>query len=535
MPVSGKTYTLLNEGSGLVLDVAGADTRDGIDVIQWTSTGKTNQQWMLTDLGGGAWSIRPVHSNKSLDVYSWSNADKTPIKQWSYSGQDNQRWNLNTTANGGIKIVSVFSKLPIAVQDSNTNSKLMQLTDSSSAFQRWYFNPVDGVCSGIKTGPIGFGAGTTGGTGGAVVTVTTPGQLAAALCATSVNGSCTDTTPRVIRVSGILDFRGTEGTKTELGCTYSDNNCSVNGKSERILSYTNYCTGKSTYNITYDAAAKTPLLVGSNKTLIGVGAGSGIKGKGLYLKNGVSNITIRNLSITDLNDGIVWAGDAITIDNASKIWIDHNYFARIGRQMIVTGWGTAQNVTISDNYFDGTTEYAHWCNGKAYWIMLLAGDSQTITLSGNRIHNTSGRSPDVGKPPSGSAGIIHLVNNYYDGNYYSGGLIGSNDVATLVEGNYFAAGDYYFPIFPNNGTNKLFAPIGGNIAQANNTCIAVLGRNCMVNNDFNSRNTDFTLNPAAMSTIQASNPATQAIKSVTPMDPSILLNRTVGPQADITQ
>jgi hypothetical protein len=152
LPVSGKTYTLLNEGSGLYLDVAGKDTKDGADVIQWTSTGGTNQQWTLADLGGGAWSIRPVHSNKSLDVYNWSNADKTPIKQWGYSGQDNQRWNLNTTANGGIKIVSVFSKLPLAVPDSNKNSKLMQLTDSTSAYQRWYFNPVDGVCASSKTG-----------------------------------------------------------------------------------------------------------------------------------------------------------------------------------------------------------------------------------------------------------------------------------------------------------------------------------------------------------------------------------------------
>lgn len=146
MPVSGKTYTIVNEGSGLVLDVAGKDTKDGADIIQWTSNGGTNQQWTLTELGNGTWSIRPVHSNKSLDVFGWSNATRNPIKQWSYSGYDNQQWKLNGTVNGGIKIVSSFSKLPIAVEDSNKNSKLLQLSDSSSALQRWYFNPTDGKC-----------------------------------------------------------------------------------------------------------------------------------------------------------------------------------------------------------------------------------------------------------------------------------------------------------------------------------------------------------------------------------------------------
>ena len=46
----------------------------------------------------------------------------------------------------------------------------------------------------------------------------------------------------------------------------------------------------------------------------------------------VSNILVRNLSIADINGAVIWGGEAITIDNASGIWLDHNCIARIGRR-----------------------------------------------------------------------------------------------------------------------------------------------------------------------------------------------------------
>ncbi len=146
MPTDGKVYTIVNQGSGLVLDVARKSQEDGADVVQWSSNKGTNQQWKLTDLGNGSWSIRPVHSNKTLDVYNWSSAEQSPIKQWSNYGNDNQQWKLNATVNGGIKIVSTFSKLPIGFENTNRGSRLLQLSDSSSANQRWYFDPIDGNC-----------------------------------------------------------------------------------------------------------------------------------------------------------------------------------------------------------------------------------------------------------------------------------------------------------------------------------------------------------------------------------------------------
>jgi pectin lyase len=386
----------------------------------------------------------------------------------------------------------------------------------------------------FRTVPVGFGAGTTGGQGGAVVPVSTPAQLQAALCDTVVGGVCKDTTPRIIQLSSVIDFRGTEGSATSQGCVYSDKSCSVNGKQEQILAVASYCSGKSTYDITYDAAGKAPLRVGSNKTLIGIGAGAGIKGKGLMLAGGVSNIVIRNLSITDINDGVIWAGDAITIDNASKVWIDHDTIARIGRQMIVTGWGTAANVTISNNFLDGTTDYGHYCDGRHYWMMLLVAENQSITLIGNKIYNSSGRSPELGKlSTASSGGTVHVVNNLYDQNYYMG-VRPSDDVLSFVEGNYFTDRSlYFFPIMSTASSNLVYAPLDTTVAAANVDCRANLGRDCASN--YTTSTANFSFNAAVMPAIKASPALATGIGSVKPFDYATVtarLNGYVGPQAD---
>lgn len=534
-PASGAVITLKGVQAGHCVGVKGASAASGTALQSQACSGSTFQQWKALKDAAGDYELVNAGSGLCMDVPGASSANGAAIQQWGCGGGAWQKWQFHDDQAGHTYITSKASGLALDVAQASKadGAAIIQWTYRGGANQQWVASASGGSTPPAAGGPIGFGAATTGGKGGAVVTVTTPEQLSKALCATTSNSVCTDTTPRIIRVSGLIDFRGTEGNQTSLGCTYSHNNCAVNGKSERILNFASYCSGRATYNITYDAAGKTPLLVGSNKTLIGVGAGSGIKGKGLMLKGGVSNVIVRNLSITDINDGVIWAGDAITLDNASKVWIDHNRIARIGRQMIVTGWGTAQQVTISDNDFDGTSDYGHYCNGKHYWVMLLVAENQTITLSGNRIHNTSGRSPEVGKQSTAaSGGIVHVVNNHYDGNYYMG-IGASDDAVTLVEGNYFTKANYFFPIM-QTATNKVFAPISSNIASANNTCVSVLGRSCVSNYDTNSPK-DFILNPAAMSTIQTSSSAVQSIKSVTPREPATVPNQVVGPQNSITE
>lgn len=95
------------------------------------------------------------------------------------------------------------------------------------------------------------------------------------------------------------------------------------------------------------------------------------------------------------------------------MWIDNNKFSLVGRQMIAAGWGPAGRVTISDNEFDGRTEWSSGCNGMHYWAMLLLGEADTYTIVGNWFHDISGRSPHLGTDHTESSIVVHVVNNYF--------------------------------------------------------------------------------------------------------------------------
>lgn len=63
------------------------------------------------------------------------------------------------------------------------------------------------------------------------------------------------------------------------------------------------------------------LKLGSNKSLIGIGATASFNNSGLTIAS-VSNIIIRNFKISH-----VYGNDAITIQNSTRVWIDHNEFS----------------------------------------------------------------------------------------------------------------------------------------------------------------------------------------------------------------
>jgi pectate lyase len=220
--------------------------------------------------------------------------------------------------------------------------------------------------------------GTTGGAGGPTVTVTSAAQFLAEIAAAG---------PRIIRVSGMLSLPG------------------------------------PMHDVT------------SDKTIVGVGANSGITGGGLNVglaiddditsppANAVHNIIIRNLRVVDSPD------DGINVQMFSHhIWIDHNYFegAVDGSADIKRG---SSYVTVSWNHFDGTDKTA----------LLGRDDGDTaqdvgrlkVSYHHNWFDSTNQRNPRVRFGES-----VHVYNNYYNdtGNY---GVASTMNAGVIVEGNYF--------------------------------------------------------------------------------------------------
>lgn len=127
-------------------------------------------------------------------------------------------------------------------------------------------------CDEVATGFASLNGGTTGGNGGRIVTVKSHAELRKAAAATE---------PLIIRIDGIIksDPKGFE------------------------------------------------IPVSSDKTIIGVGANSGIFGGGFSVRNR-RNVIIRNLRVSGTYNPNDYPGkqddfDAIQVDNSTNIWIDY--------------------------------------------------------------------------------------------------------------------------------------------------------------------------------------------------------------------
>jgi pectate lyase len=353
--------------------------------------------------------------------------------------------------------------------------------------------------------PDGFAAGTTGGGNAAAVHPTSLQQLKTALC-DNVNGDiCQDHTPRVIVLDHSFDFTGSllvngAPSTTTAGCLASS--CPSGKVGQLGLNRSNYCVGRPAAKVTYDNAGREPLLVGSNKTVLGVGRNGVIKGTGLLISGGNSNVIIQNISITDINPEVVWGGDALMLTNASKVWIDHNYFARIGRQMIATGFGEVNGVTISNNEFDGRTPYSSSCDGHHYWLWLFVGSHDTTTVARNFVHDTSGRGPHAGGLNNAIV-RTHIVNNYFKDLSDEGASMPlTSSASLLLEGNYYDHVTLPVYRYPNSpGPGYAFAPFVGMANPRNDLCVKYLGRACVGNAQTASGTSYQPLDEAAVSSL----------------------------------
>jgi pectate lyase len=217
-----------------------------------------------------------------------------------------------------------------------------------------------------QTGLVGWatqGGGTTGGQGGSTVTVSTASALDSAL----QSGS-----PLTIRVSGMISLSGMHK-------------------------------------------------VASNKSVLGVGSGSGLSGGGLNV-SGASNVVIRNLVFRNAND------DSINVERSTRVWIDHNDLSN-GYDGLVDIKRGSDYVTVSWNKTHDHDK-----------TMLLGHDDANggedaghlrVSYHHNWFAGTNQRHPRVrfGNP-------VHVYNNYYSsiGSY---GVASTCGAGVLVEGNYF--------------------------------------------------------------------------------------------------
>ncbi|GAB7366145.1 hypothetical protein MBLNU230_g7707t1 [Neophaeotheca triangularis] len=312
----------------------------------------------------------------------------------------------------------------------------------------------------VQGTPEGFAAGVTGGGNGQVVTPSNIEELVSYLGSSD---------PLTVVIDGEMNFIGSEGSTTETGCAPwgTDPSCQTAINANDWCG--NYESGAGMVEVTYDVAGTSPIEVASDKTILGVN-GAVIRGKGIRFREGVRNVIVQNIEITELNPQYVWGGDAIAFDGCSDIWIDHVKVSLIGRMFVVAHYNANTGITISNSEFDGNTDWSASCDGYHYWTFFLTGDGDQITMKNNYVHHTSGRSPKVDE-----GSFVHVVNNYWYEN--SGHCFEGAGGAILVEGNTFEN----VVAMEADLTSAVFAS-----GQDSDACSASIGRPCMGNAYVNS-------------------------------------------------
>lgn len=166
------------------------------------------------------------------------------------------------------------------------------------------------VIHGALTQVVGSASGFASGvTGGGSATPVTPADI------TELVSYLTDDEPRVILLDKTYDFIGSEGTTTAQGCRPTSNTCPGNGGQDAINGGDDWCGDAPAVTVTYDNAAITPIDIQGDKSIVGVGDAGVMKGKGIRLINGISNVIVQNVRFTDLNPQYIWGGDAVSISS----------------------------------------------------------------------------------------------------------------------------------------------------------------------------------------------------------------------------
>jgi pectate lyase len=422
VPTSGGLYYLVNRESGQALDVYRKEKTEGTPIIQYRQTEAPNQTFKVSRTDENYWKIEASHSNMAVEVLSFGQHDNATVVQWPYWGGENQQWSLVESSSGGFSVRARHSGKALTAESNQSGAAIVQKQEQGSGLQRWYFNPVNGLCSsatGFANQPGNDGLNsTTGGMTGTEVIAETCEQLKVALTSNDpltvyIPNKTLDcrTQPRAIQACEISCPSYRDPEKTFYRVPVGNQTCIELG------SQSNETVTQPRYDIRIN--------VKSNKTLAGLGANSKLLGVSLNL-SGQKNIIVSNLSIEEINPHLVEAGDAMSVDNASHILIDHVKTKRISDGHIDAR--NSQNLTISWSHFDGYNTYV--CGSQHHYTMLMQ-DSQ-VTLHHNYFDRVSGRNPKL----VGDKTRAHLFNNYWKNVTYF--AISTSDRAqALIEKNMF--------------------------------------------------------------------------------------------------
>jgi hypothetical protein len=141
--VSDGTYRFIVRLDGKAMETE--NTIEGTSVIKSTYTGEANQQWSVTHLGGGQYSIKNVQSGRSLEVTNGSLDHGAKFQLAASTDQDQQKFAFISTGDGYYRITPVISNKPADVTGLSTAEgvPIQQWRYTSNYNQQWRLESVE--------------------------------------------------------------------------------------------------------------------------------------------------------------------------------------------------------------------------------------------------------------------------------------------------------------------------------------------------------------------------------------------------------
>lgn len=128
-----------NQHSNLCLDNYNFGTEPGAEVRQWTCNTEAVQDWDLTSVSGGYYTIKNLYSGLCLDNYNFGTEPGAEVRQWTCNSETVQHWRLVDAGGGYSTLVNRYSGLCLDNTDAGTEpgTTVRQWTCNGHAAQHW--------------------------------------------------------------------------------------------------------------------------------------------------------------------------------------------------------------------------------------------------------------------------------------------------------------------------------------------------------------------------------------------------------------
>ena len=151
---AGRLVHIVAKHSGKALEVADGRQDNGLGLTQGRFHGGDHQKWILTDMGGGWFSLTNHHTGRCVDINHSQLTIGATALQWPASGGPNQSFHLLPLGDGSYAMIARHSGLRLEVSQASQSigAPIVQAPVGGGAHQRWIIS----LASSAKKAPDAF-------------------------------------------------------------------------------------------------------------------------------------------------------------------------------------------------------------------------------------------------------------------------------------------------------------------------------------------------------------------------------------------